>query len=355
MTNPETHRYCERSLGSLRDLHLHVLEALLPLTPEDPVILKKLSRLYCLLREFPRAQHLWERYTEVTQGQHIKAMKTYKHGEFYETPLSAPPAFETGFGYNQKVGGGPLGAGTAAVGFYSVDAAHDRVKEASRRDFTGFSSGDTGKRSYGDGPSQASGGQHVGATTVLYALPPGGWSDETKAFRREPGGMRAALSGGQEGVEKEIKRVGGGVIMGYGVERDKVHAEKNAEGLARATVNNKNVGIGCTPPEAGEEDEYVRSKSALSQQAAWTPLGCLDAAAWTPLPLALFCDHPLLPPAPHPRCRSIIFSLASLARGGQPATCSLFSSSALTAGTPTCARPTGRSTRGTSRPCARTF
>ena len=56
----ETVMHCDRSLGSLRDLHIEVLEHLLERSPRDQVVLKRLARLYCLLRKFERAQVLWE-------------------------------------------------------------------------------------------------------------------------------------------------------------------------------------------------------------------------------------------------------------------------------------------------------
>ena len=147
--------FVDRSLGSLRDLHVEVLEDLLTIEPTNDVWLSRLGRLYCLLREFDKAQALWERWTEVTQGAHIGKMASYKHTDFYSDKLVKSPRFRNEFGSSEEPFGrrgediriytefgpggdefgnsvGALGAGGNRVGGWSVDEMFDRVEDAKR-------------------------------------------------------------------------------------------------------------------------------------------------------------------------------------------------------------------------------
>ena len=107
------------------------------------------------------------------------------------------------------------------------------VHFAHRRDFSDFRSGDMAKRSSG----QVSGGKHIGSKTIVYAVPPGGWNDDTTPMRKSLGGMRAAMSSGLEKVEDETRRVAGDVIYGYKVKGDMIRNQKGMKGLLKATVN----------------------------------------------------------------------------------------------------------------------
>jgi hypothetical protein len=259
--------YCDRSLGALRDLHVDVLEPLLEKKPDCPTMLRKLARLHSLLRNYERSQHLWERYTQITKGEHIANMKTYKHDDFYDDKLVRTPRFRNDFGQNHDEWGystGDLGAGSNRVGGYSVDATYDRIADASRRDYTDFRSGDMSKIH----TKQVSGGKHIGATTIFYTTPPGGWNDDDTPMRNNKGGMRSALSSGLSKVENEMKKVGGNLLYGYEVEGGSVREQKDLKGILRATVNENNSDIGLAG--LGGDDEQPSGDDGTTTTTATT-------------------------------------------------------------------------------------
>ncbi|GMH81521.1 hypothetical protein TrVE_jg1066 [Triparma verrucosa] len=248
------------TLGSLRDLHLEILEALLLLEPRNAEVLLKLSRLHGFVRNFQRSQYLYDIYVDVTEGEHIAAMRTYKHSDFYDDKVMASPRARNGFGRDSDPWGksvGVLGAAPSRVASYDVDTVFDRVNDSARRDFTEFRTGDMTKRGKAGTASQVSGGRHIGSSTIIYTVPPGGWSDDNTQMRSSKGGMVSAISSGKEEVEKEIKQVNHKLNQGYKVKKPGDNRRiKDMAGLKKATFNENNSDIfknrgGITDGEEG--------------------------------------------------------------------------------------------------------
>ena len=223
--NSQVHVHSRHTLGTLRDLHLSVLEELLAVneedagSPEDPVLLSKLARLHSFIRNFPRSQHLYERHVQATQGKHLHALREYKHDSFYVDKLVMPPTFPTYFGTGKgetTSSIGPLGAAPNRIAGWSVDAVRDVLHESLRRDFVGFESGDvSASKKPGSLQSDHSGGLHVGQTTILYVVPPGGWHDDDKPMRASPGGLVAAIGSSSHYIERDVKTARFESLQGY--------------------------------------------------------------------------------------------------------------------------------------------
>ena len=258
------------TLGSLRDLHLETLEALLLLEPRNPSHLLKLSRLHAFVRNYERAQHLYETYIDVKEGAQIADMKSYKHNNFYYDKLTRSPRFRNEFGRSADDWGysqGALGAAPSRIASYDVDSSIDRLADSTRRDFVEFRMGDMAKRTNAGEPSQVSGGKHIGSTTIIYTLPPGGWQDDETPMRTSKGGMRAAQSSGKEVVEDDVRRVRHRLSQGYRAPEDSVTRVKNIGDLRKATVTAENSDIykAAGKLEVREMDglDYVDAKYRL--------------------------------------------------------------------------------------------
>ncbi|GMI18364.1 hypothetical protein TrLO_g7907 [Triparma laevis f. longispina] len=233
----------KETLGSLRDLHLETLEALLSLTPKDAEILLKLSRLHGFVRNFQRSQYLYDIYIGVTEGEHIAAMKTYKHSDFYDDKVMASPRARNEFGSDTDPWAkstGVLGAAPSRITSYDVDTVFDRVNDSTRRDFTEFRTGDMAKRGKAGAASQVSGGRHIGSSTIIYTVPPGGWSDDDTQMRSSKGGMVSAISSGKEEVEKEIKQVSHSLNQGHKVKKSGANRKTKQMGSLRKSITNSN-------------------------------------------------------------------------------------------------------------------
>ena len=155
------------------------------------------------MRNFERSQFLYDIFIDVTEGAHIAKMKSYKHEDFYNYKVMASPRVRNGFGSETKHQGfstGDIGAAPNRVSSYDVDTVYDKVRDSTRRDFTGFRIGDMSKRGKASTASQVSGGAHIGSSTIIFSLPPGGWSDDSTPMRSSKGGMVAAISSGKEEV-----------------------------------------------------------------------------------------------------------------------------------------------------------
>jgi len=236
----------EGTLGSLRDLHLETLEELLLLEPRNPVYLLALSRLHGFVRNYERSRYLYETYVDVTEGAHIADMKSYKHHNFYYDKLTKSPRFRNEFGRATEDWGysqGTLGGAPSRIASYDVDSAYDRLVDSTRRDFTEFRTGDMAKRTTASDPSQVSGGKHIGSSTIIYTVPPGGWQDDESPMRTSKGGMRAAQSSGKEIVEDDVERVRHGLSQGYKAPKSSVGRIKKVGDLRKATVTSENSDI----------------------------------------------------------------------------------------------------------------
>ena len=260
----------EGTLGSLRDLHLETLEALLLLEPRNPSHLMKLSRLHAFVRNYERSQHLYEIYIDVTEGAQIADMKSYKHHNFYYDKLTRSPRFRNEFGRSTDDWGysqGILGAAPSRIASYDIDSAIDRLVDSTRRDFVEFRMGDMAKRTNAAEPSQVSGGKHIGSTTIIYTVPPGGWQDDETPMRTSKGGMRAAQSSGKEVVADDVRRVRHSLSQGYKAPEHSVTRVKNIGDLRKATVTAENSDIykAAGKLEARENDrlEFVDAKYKL--------------------------------------------------------------------------------------------
>ena len=274
--------HMQSSLGSLRDLHMETLEELLVLEPRNPDILLKLSRLHGLVRNFERSQHLYEDYIDVTEGTNIANMKSYKHQDFYYDKLTRSPRFRNEFGRDADPWGksqGVLGAAPSKISSYDVDSVYDRLADSTRRDFTEFRTGDMSKRGVAGEDSEVSGGKHIGSTTIIYTVPPGGWQDDDTPMRCSSGGMRAAQSSGKEDVQEDVKRVRHGVSHGYRAKTSLVQT-KNMKNLRRTIVNanNSNIFVANGSKSLDREDDLLDFADASMKE-------CEDNGGALKLPL----------------------------------------------------------------------
>jgi len=227
--------HLDKSLGSLRDLHIEVLDELLFGVDGKEYLgdsgkYKKLAQLYGLRREFGKSQELWEHLVQLRDGGKLSKFKEYKHPHFYSDKLVRSPRFQSGFGARGEEctkSVGVLGAGGVRVGGWSVNAIEDRLKDAKRRDFVEFRMGNNGMDAESGknehtfkstlANQEVSGGAHIGATTIVYVNPPGGWSDDDRPMRTAKGGYVDAVGTGKERVEKEIRADGQKFLHGYKV------------------------------------------------------------------------------------------------------------------------------------------
>lgn len=157
------------------------------------------------------------------------------------------------------------------MGTWSVDAVEDLLNDAKRRDFVDFRRGNNGSNSNNDDGGdnddnrrltfkshlanpEVSGGAHIGATTIVYGVPPGGWDDKKTPMRAVPGGYVDAVSGGKEKVEREIARDAGKYLGGY-----EVGVEKVRSGMSK---DNENGDDGLAIEEVLEKIKLKRKKKS---------------------------------------------------------------------------------------------